>query len=188
MILASAPNWAEQVTAIATAVLALGLFGAVAAGVVGAQQVREARRGRQAQMAAEFIRRWNDETLVEARQLVARFNKSEDLAAAFERYVADNSPEAYVLYRELDYFEQLAALEHWGALDFSLLKLLVGRIVVDRWQLWEPVLSAVHGEAVYPLFRALADRTRRALDGDMAATSLGRGRRMLRRRRIDGPS
>lgn len=171
MMLASAPNWAEQVTAIATAVLALGLFGAVAAGVVGAQQVREARRSRQAQMAAEFIRRWNDESLVEARRLVARFDKPEDLAAAFQRYIADNSPEAYVLYRELDYFEQLAALERSGALDFSLLKVLAGRILSDRWQLWQPVLSAVHSEAVYPLFRDLAERTRRALDGDMPATT-----------------
>ncbi len=178
MMLASAPNWAEQVTAIATAVLALSLFGAVAAGVVGAQQVREARRSRQALMAAEFIRRWNDETLVEARQLVARFGKPEDLAAAFEQYVADNSRQAYVLYRELDYFEQLAALERSGALDFALLKLLVGPIVVDRWRLWEPALSAVHGETVYPLFRDLADRIRRSLDDGTPARAPGRGPRM----------
>jgi hypothetical protein len=168
MTMASAPNWAEQVTAIATAVLALGLVGAVAAAVVGAQQVSETRRGRQAQMAAEFIRRWNEEPLVQARQLLARFDEHKDLTAAFGRYVAEEAPEAYVLYRELDYFEQLAALERFGALDFSLIKLLVGRTLVDRWQLWEPALDAVLGEEVYPLFRDLARRMRIALDGQAA--------------------
>jgi hypothetical protein len=80
-----APNWAEQVVAIATAVLALGVFGAVAAAVFGAQQVREARRTRQAQMAAEFFRRWNEDSLVEARRLIARFTTPEELASAFQR-------------------------------------------------------------------------------------------------------
>jgi hypothetical protein len=48
----NAPNWAEQVVAIATAVLALGVAGAVAAAVLGAQQMREARRSREAQTAS----------------------------------------------------------------------------------------------------------------------------------------
>jgi hypothetical protein len=99
---AAAPNWAEQVTAIATVVLALGVFGAVTAAVFAAQQVREERRTRQAQMAAEFFRRWNEESLVEARRMIAGFRTAEELASAFRRYVAQNSPEAYVLYRELD--------------------------------------------------------------------------------------
>jgi hypothetical protein len=94
-----------------TAVLALGVVGAVAAAVFTAQQVREARRSRQAQMAAEFFRRWNEDSLVEARRLVSRFSTPEELATAFQGYVAQDAPEAYVLYRELDYFEQLAALE-----------------------------------------------------------------------------
>ena len=41
-------------------------------------------------------------------------------------------PEAYVLYRELDYFEQLAALERMVAFDLELTKLLLGRTLVDR--------------------------------------------------------
>jgi hypothetical protein len=173
MIVASAPNWAEQVTAVATAVLALGLFGAFAAAVVGTHQVREARRGRQAQMAAEFVRRWNEEPLVESRRLLASFDQPEDLAAAFGRYVEEDSPEAYVLYRELDYFEQLAALEHFGAVDFSLLRLLIGRILVDRWQMWSPALHAVYGDDVYPLFRDLAERMRRDLDRNPTPVTAG---------------
>jgi hypothetical protein len=160
---ATTPNWAEEVTAIATAVLALGVFGAVAAAVFGAQQVREERRTRQAQMAAEFFRRWNEDSLVEARRLISDLGTREDLASAFARYVSDNAPEAYVLYRELDYFEQLAALEHASAFDFELIKSLVGGTLVERWELWAPALAAVHGEDVYPLYRDLAARMKTAL-------------------------
>jgi hypothetical protein len=139
-MLATAPNWAEQVVAIATAVLALGVFGAVGAAVFGAQQVREARRTRQAQMAAELFRRWSEDSLVEARRVIARFATPEELASAFRRYVSENAPEAYVLYRELDYFEQIAALERYGAIDFELIKLLVGRTLIERWDMWAPAL------------------------------------------------
>jgi hypothetical protein len=162
IVSSGAPNWAEQVTAIATAVLALGVFGAVAAAVLGAQQVREARQGREAQVAVEFFRRWDEDSLVETRHLLASFATAEDLAAAFQRYVTENAPEAYVLYREPDYFEQLAALERAGAFDFALIELLVGHTLAERWEMWRPALEAVHGENVYPLFRDLAARVRHA--------------------------
>jgi len=90
-MVAAAASWTDQVVAIATAVLALGVFGAAAAAVFNAQQVREARRTRQAQMAAEFFRRWNEEPLVEARRFVARFETPEELASAFRRYVDENA-------------------------------------------------------------------------------------------------
>jgi hypothetical protein len=165
VITAAAPNWAEQVVAIATAILALGVVGAVGAAVFGAQQVREERRTRQAQMAAEFFRRWDDDALIEARRLIANFSTPDELASAFARYVADNSTEAYTLYRELDFFEQLAALERSGAFDLELIDLLVGRSLVERWEMWRPALRAVHGEDAYPLFRDLAARMRRAEEG-----------------------
>jgi hypothetical protein len=163
VIVVVAPNWAEQVVAIATAILALGVFGAVAAAFFGAQQVREARQTRQAQMAAEFFRRWNSDELVEARRLTSSFDTPEDLARTLTGYVDANATEAYVLYREPDYFEQLAALEQFGAIDFGLVKSLVGRILVERWEFWDPALRSVHGEDVYPLYRDLAGRMREAL-------------------------
>ena len=161
-----APNWAEQVVAIATVVLALGAAGALAAALFGAQQVRESRRTREAHMAADFFRRWNEDALMQSRRLVARFATSMELAAAFERYVAVDAPEAQVLYRELDYFEQLAALERFGAFDLALIELLVGRTLVERWDKWAPALRAVHGDDVYPLFRDLAARIRSRARGE----------------------
>jgi hypothetical protein len=160
----SAPNWAEQLTGIATAVGAVGLLGAILAAVYAGRQVREARISREAQTAVEFFRRWNDEALVEARRLLNTFETSEELAAAFARYVAEDAPEAYVLYRELDYFEQLAALEQRGALDLELIELLLGRMLVERWEMWKPAITAAHGAGVYPLFEELAGKMRQALD------------------------
>jgi hypothetical protein len=160
---ATGPNWAEQVTAIATAVGAIGLLGAITAGVFAGQQVVEARRSRQAVLAAEFFRRWDEDALVETRRLVGQFQSKVDLATAFERFIAENSMEAFVLYRELDYFEQLAALEHEGAFDFGLIKLLLGRTLIDRWEMWQPSMEAMPGGAPYPLFGALVDKMRVAL-------------------------
>lgn len=167
--MASAPNWAEQVTAVSTAVLALGVVGAVAAAIVGAQQVRETRRSREAHMAAEFFRRWNDDAMVEARQLSARYATSAELAAALQDYLDTNAREAFVLHREPDYFEQLAALEQAGAFDRVMLTALVGETLVARWDLWQPALDAVYGGAAYPLFRDLATRMRGQVVSQRAA-------------------
>ena len=150
-------------TAIATALLAVGLLGGFGAAIFAAQQVREARRSREAQMAAEFFRRWNEESMVEARRLVRRFKSSEELTAAFRKYVATDAPEAYVLYRELDFFEQLAALESVGAFDFEMIKVMVGPLLVARWELWRPAVEAAHGPAVYPMFEQLAEKLRAEL-------------------------
>ncbi len=45
-------------------------------------------------MAAEFFRRWNEDALVEARRMVARFKSAEELREAFAAYVATGAPEA----------------------------------------------------------------------------------------------
>src|SRR5438093_964967 len=100
-LLITAVEWSE-VTAIATSVLAVGLLGGFGAPLFAAQQVREERRSREALMAAEFFRRWNEDAMVEARRMVGRFKSPEELRGAFAAYVAADAPEAYVLYRELD--------------------------------------------------------------------------------------
>lgn len=158
------PNWAEQVTAIATAVGAIGLLGALGAAVFAGQQVKEARKARESQIAADFFRRWNEDSLVETRRLVAQFDTREELSAAFQGFIASNADEAYVLYRELDYFEQLAALEQVGAFDFELIRLLLGPILISRWEMWRPSIDALTGEGGYPMFRALVGKMEVVLD------------------------
>jgi len=168
-LLTVAVNWGE-VTAIATSILALSLLGAFGAAVFVAQQVREARRSREAQMAAEFFRRWNEEALVEARRMIGRFKSAEELRDAFAAYMAAGAPEAFVLHRELDFFEQLAALESRRAFDFELVKLMLGRTLIERWEMWKPALDRVYGPGVYPMFEGLVHKLEREL-GDRPGTA-----------------
>ena len=158
-MLIAAVNWSE-VNALATCVLALGLLGGFAAAVFAAQQARETRRTREAQMAAEFFRRWNEEALVEARRLVARYKSADDLREAFAAYVAADAPEAYVFYRELDFFEQLAAFEIQGAIDFNLIELMLGPTLVERFEMWKPTMDAMEREHPYPNFEVLVAKIR----------------------------
>ena len=153
------PNWAEQVTAIATAVGAIGLISAIGAVVFAARQAREARIGRQAATALEFFRRWDEDPLVETRRLVAQFETPEALRDATARFVAENSVNAYVLYRELDFFEQLGALEAHGGFDFELVRTLLGRRLIDRWEMWRPSIDVIGADA-YPMFERLVTKMR----------------------------
>ena len=162
------PNWAEIVTAVATAVGAIGLLSAIGAAIFAARQVREAERGRHSAMAAEFLRRWDEADLVEARHLIGQYKTPEELKAALEESVAVNSIQAFILFRELDYFEQLAALERVGAFDFDLIKLLLGHRLIERWELWERAIDAL-GDNVYPSFKSLVERMRVALQADASA-------------------
>jgi len=66
-------------------------------------------------MAAEFFGRWNEDALVKTRQLVARFNSRDELRDGFAAYCAANAPEAFVLYRELDFLRAASgARSHRG--------------------------------------------------------------------------
>src|SRR6202012_636400 len=140
------------VTAIATAVNTIGLLSAIALVIFASQQAREARVGRQAQMAIEFFRRWDEAPMVESRRLVAEYGTPEELRDALIVFVAENSAEAYVLYRELDYFEQLGALERHGGFDFELIRTLLGRRLIDRWGMWQPGIAGNAGAAGPPGF------------------------------------
>jgi hypothetical protein len=154
------PDWAEQVTAIATAVNAIGLLGALGAVVFAARQAREARTSRTAEMAVEFFRRWNDGPMTETRRLVAQFGTPAALRDALRVFMSENAAEAYVLFRELDYFEQLGALERHGAIDFELIRAMLGRRLIDRWELWEPSIDLMGGTAAYPMFANLVTKMR----------------------------
>jgi hypothetical protein len=156
------PNWAEQVTAVATAVGAIGLLSTIGLAIAAGRQVREARHARQSQIAADFVRRWDEDGLVEARRLAARFKTKDELSAAFQRFIEANSPEAYVLSRELDFFEQLGALDAVGAMNFDIVRLLLGPSLIERWEMWAPSIDAMPGD--YPMFRALVGKMRTALE------------------------
>ncbi len=100
--------------------------------------------------------------MLETRRLVAEFDTPEALRDALLVFMAENSAEVYVLYRELDYFEQLGALEQHGGFDFELIRTMLGRRLIDRWELWQPSIEAIGGTATYPMFDRLVAKMRAA--------------------------
>ncbi len=63
--------------------------------------------------------------------------------------------------RELDYFEQLGALEAHGAISLELIGNILGQRLVDRWGMWSPSIEAIGGPEVYPMFSRLAAKVDR---------------------------
>ena len=106
------PNWAEQVTAIATAVSALGLLSAIGAVIFAGRQAREARIGREAATAAEFFRRRDEAALVETRWGTGLLRAT------------------------------WCARKH-GGFDFELIRTLLGRGLIDRWEMRQPTIGAI---------------------------------------------
>jgi hypothetical protein len=123
-LLVAAVNWTE-LNAIATSVLAIGLLGGFGAAVFAAQQVRETRRSREAQMAAEFFR--------------------------------------------------LAALESVGAVDLPLIRLMLGRTLIQRWEMWRPAIHEAFGPGVYPMFEGLVTKLRAGSEVAFDRLQDGRG-------------
>jgi hypothetical protein len=78
------------------------------------------------------------------------------------RFIAEKSGEAYVLYRELDYFEQLGAREKYGGFDFELIRSVLGRRLIDRWAIWQPAIDEMGSAAAYPMFERLVAKVRAA--------------------------
>jgi hypothetical protein len=75
------------------------------------------------------------------------------------RFVAENSVNAYVLYRELDFFEQLGALEEHGGFDFELIRTLLGRRLIAWWEMWRPSIDVI-GRDAHPMFERLVTKMR----------------------------
>jgi hypothetical protein len=80
-VIASAPNWAEMVAAVGSAVLAVGVLIAVVS-------LRELRRDRHLQWIFEIGRRWEDEDLKQSRLALRAYGEDgEDLALKFRSWL-----------------------------------------------------------------------------------------------------
>ena len=58
-----------------------------------------------------------------------------------------------------DFFEQLGALEEHGGFDFELIRTLLGRRLIDRWEMWQPSIDVI-GRDSYPMFERLVTKMR----------------------------
>lgn len=126
----SAPNDAEIVTAIAAVVGAIGV-------AFVALQVRQEKKSRQAAIAVDMSRRWDEQTLVDSRTMVRYLGSTpEQFAEHIWRLREQNHDDLHKLLCEANYFEDLGVLYRIKAIDVRWIELSLGTTVRARWSLW----------------------------------------------------
>jgi hypothetical protein len=135
-ILASAPNWAERLTAWSTLALAIGVGAAFIGTLLARKSIKETVNSRHAQIALEMTGRW-DGDIRSIKQSVASIS-SEQLAKRVAKGERRNSNDFYDLERFANYFEQLGTLYKLGVLELSWIDELLGSSVMEYWDLWSP--------------------------------------------------
>lgn len=147
MALVDGASWAGIVTAFGTVGIALGV-------VVAGVQLRDARKVRSAQIAAELADRWESERFAAARDAVnsvmppGSANSEEGveaLAAAVIKARDQKSLQYYHFTRYLNFFEQLGASHRRPRYALKTVERLMGGVTVDAWQTWERVIALVWG-------------------------------------------
>jgi hypothetical protein len=128
------PDWAEIVTAVATALLS-------AAGLVALFQLRESRLTRHTEAAARASSRWEDQAYVEAREQIDTYTDNQALRDALVLSMTNRTPDRHPLLRELSFFEELGAMEKLGAISLHWLDETMRDLVIERWKLWEPSIQ-----------------------------------------------
>jgi hypothetical protein len=143
MIAASDIHWTAGITAVATAITAVGVIFAGLAAIWAGRQVREAERTRHATTAIELASRWEGEPLVTARQHVGNYPTKEALRDAYLQAKQDHDDEFYILQKLLDFFEDLGVMERMGGLGLEWIRLTLGTAICDYWTSWQPTVQEV---------------------------------------------
>jgi hypothetical protein len=143
MIAAADIHWTAGITAVATAITAVGVIFAGLAAVWAGRQVREAERTRHAATAIELASRWEGEPLVTARQHALKYPTKEALRDGYLQAKRDRTDEFHILQRLLDFFEDLGVMERMGGLGLEWIRLTLGTAIRDYWRSWQPTVQAV---------------------------------------------
>ena len=154
------PSWTDIVTAISSAVAALGLVAATIGAWLVYRQVRETRHDRHVQVLSDFGRRWDDDHLAKARVEVLQYT-SEGLVTEIEKWqkLSRRDPDSAVpvLLRVPNFFEDLALTVECGELELKLVERSFGSIAIREWGHWELAIDNMRESQpdAYQEFRGL---------------------------------
>jgi hypothetical protein len=141
------PNWADKLTAVATAVLALAAVIALVQVYFALAQTREARLAKDAQARSEFWRRWA--ALRPVRRKVRIWEEAGGPEALRDKalgFRSANSPEYTELMTLLDFFEDLAISVRNEEIQFRTVDDFWGDFVTKYWVFWKPYVDEVRRE------------------------------------------
>jgi hypothetical protein len=166
------PNWAEVMTAVSTAVLALSTALLAGGAFFAILAIAEARRDRNAVQMTEWTKRWDDEANREARRLVYNYAKTgvpdfshvapagpDRLKESVEWLITHNHGDYRKLFADPNFLEGMAILVRRGGMDFEIVKHVLGYLVPYRWSLWRPTVMAdrdANSIEIYEAFEWLA--------------------------------
>jgi hypothetical protein len=132
VIVATAPNWAEILGAIASAVAGLGVLIAVV-------QLGSIKRDRHLGWIFEISRRWNEDKIEESRLALSKYD-SDIVASKIERWRNGKAPDEHemlVLSRLPDFFEDVALMVKRGRLNVGFVWQALSGPVEKWWAFWE---------------------------------------------------
>jgi hypothetical protein len=163
-MLGAAPNWAEVVTAVGSALAGATLLVAAATARLVLQQVGETQRDRHLQWVTEVSRRWDDDKLVGGRIAASRYTRTE-LAHKVERWLTnpgEDMAEMSMLLRIPNYFEDVALMVQAGNVDADLVWRTLRGPIEAAWDYWEPSIERLREDDPdsYTQFEWLAAVTR----------------------------
>jgi hypothetical protein len=124
-------DWADQLSAIAQAVTAIGLIIALLAYV-------DARRGRHSEFSARLSDRW--EALASSQHFVDSFDSPELFMAEMEKLVKLKDEKYELAIHEPNFFEDLSILFQRRAVSRSMIMKSLGSDILDRWWIWRPTI------------------------------------------------
>jgi hypothetical protein len=143
----SGPNWAEIVTAFATATLALAAVIALVQVPAALAQTREARLAKDAQARSEFRRRWDALRPVRRKvRIWVEAGGPETLREKALGFRSANSPDYTELMTLLDFFEDLAMSVHNDEIQFRTVYEFFGENVTLGWGDWKPYVDELRRE------------------------------------------
>lgn len=163
---ATAPNWADKLTAISSAVAAGGVVIAAIGAWLAFGQVKEVRRDRHIQVLSEFTTRWDSEDVVSAREEQLKYDKS-TVATELKKWVdKSETPTADValLLRVPNFFEDMAIMVECGSLELEYVKRAWGQATLRMWAYWKPAVQELRGysSTAYTEFEKLAQKLEKA--------------------------
>lgn len=134
-------HWAAGSQAIGTLLGGAGFLAAAITAAVGLRGYRSSERNRNAEIAAELLKRWQSPELYEARCLVNSFARRDDLKAAYLEAVGErNSREFHIFEQELAFFEEVGVMWRLRGVRFEWIQSSIGTIIRTRWYQWQPAI------------------------------------------------
>lgn len=159
----TAPNWTDKLSAISTAVAALGFVGTAVGVWFAWDLLKETRRDRHIQVLSDFGRRWDEPEIAEARRKQRKYD-SDTLAEEVDKWfhsTAEGS-DVPILLRVPNYFEDLAIMVECGRLELAFVARAMRTNTLREWAYWEKAITKIRADSAesYVEFEKLAGQLR----------------------------